>query len=158
MPKLNLEVITNLGVVVGLCLVAYQVAQTNEGMERQHQHVRSQLGLDDYTNIINREYAVMGDNAAAAIAKARSNPDQLTEEERLIAYAHLNSIYLQISSESYLYQLGAFEFWEETVPVVMNSTYDFPYARDWWKKRRKLQASWNNRLNELLDREFEFED
>ncbi len=60
------------------------------GMERQHQQVRSQLALNDYTNIINRQYAVMGDNAAAAIAKARTNPDQLTEEEKLIAHAHLS--------------------------------------------------------------------
>ena len=153
MRKLNLEVITNLGLIVGLCLVAYQVAQTNEGMEREYQHVRSQLVLGDYTNIINRDYAVMGDNAAAAIAKARTDPDQLTDEEKLIAHAHLNSIYLQMSSESYLHQLGLFEMWEGIVPIVAHSTYNFQYARGWWQQRREYRPDWNSRLDELLDKE-----
>jgi hypothetical protein len=146
-----LQICSNLAIVVGLVVVVYELNQN-------HLHVRAQLVMDDYTNVLGRHSDVMGENPASVIAKARSNPEQLTEEERIVADAHLSYVYVQLGSQSYMTTLGIFEYWKEIAVPVVNEIYDYPYARAWWKEHRTAKREWAGELDALIDQILGYDD
>ncbi len=146
-----LQITSNLAIVVGLVIVIYELNQTQL-------HVRSQLLMDDFVSRQTLENTVMGDNAAAAIAKARTNPEQLTAEERIIVEAHLASVFIRLESYEYIENMGVFdETWELAIPIEASEIFDYPYARSWWSRYRKREMYWNRRLTRLMDEALGFQ-
>ena len=146
-----LKIISNLAVIVGLGIVIYELDQTQT-------HVRSQLLMDDFVSRQTLENTIMGDDAAAAIAKARSEPEQLTDEEKIIVEAHLTSVFIRLESYEYIENVGVYdETWELAIPIEVKDIFDYPYARSWWARYRQREMYWNRRLTQLMDESLGYE-
>jgi hypothetical protein len=139
-----LQITSNIAIVIGLVIVIYELNQN-------HLHVRAQLLMDDYTNILSHQISKMGENPAIAIAKAKSDRAHLTEEQRIVVNAHLRFVYTRLSSESYMTQIGIFTSWREVVIAVVQEEYNYEYAREWWVSFRKIERAWNDQLDSLID-------
>jgi len=145
-----LQITSNLAIIVGLGIVIYELNQTQ-------MHVRSQLLMDDFVSRQTLENIIMGDNAAAAIAKARSNPEQLTAEEKIVVEAHLTSVFIRLESYEYIEDVGVFDdTWKLEIPLEAKEVFDYPYARSWWARYRKREMYWNRDLTRLMDESLGF--
>ena len=69
-----LMIIGNFGLLIGVVLVIIQINQNSE-------LVREQLNHATWTDDLNLQLALMGENPSAAIATAIENPSTLTVEE-----------------------------------------------------------------------------
>ena len=93
-----LQIGSNVAIVIGLLVVIYELNQN-------HQHVRAQLLLEDYGNGLAHAGHLLGENPAAAIAVARTDPEKLTEEQKIVVDAHLTYVYRRLSSQSYMHDV-----------------------------------------------------
>ena len=69
-----LTIIGNAGLLLGVTLVIFQINQNSE-------LVREQLFHSSWTDDLNLQLAMMGDNPAAAVARAVESPAELTVED-----------------------------------------------------------------------------
>ena len=145
-----LQITSNLAIIAGLGIVIYELNQTQ-------MHVRSQLLMDDFISRQTLENTIMGDNSAAAIAKARSDPEQLTAEEKIVVEAHLTSVFIRLESYEYIENMGVFDdTWKLAIPFEASEVFDYPYARTWWAEYRKREMYWNRDLTRLMDESLGF--
>jgi hypothetical protein len=72
-----LQIIGNLGLVIGLVLVAVQIKQNND-------LAKAQLLSDGWLAVMQRQTALFGENPAASIARGSVTPDQLTDEDLVV--------------------------------------------------------------------------
>ena len=72
-----LQIFSNVAIVVGLFILIYELNQS-------HKQARALLVNDDYVSVREHLHTLMGENPAAAIAKARLNHESLTEEEKVV--------------------------------------------------------------------------
>ena len=93
------QVAANVGILAGLLMVGVQINQNSE-------LVREQLDHATWTDNLNLHLAMMGENPAAAVAKAIENPSALTVEETRILDAYLAYWALAEVREIYLYDRG----------------------------------------------------
>ncbi len=77
-----LTIVGNLGLLIGVALIIVQINQNSE-------LVRDQLFHTTWTDDMNMHLALMGDNPAAAIAKAIERPTELTVEESKVLEAYI---------------------------------------------------------------------
>ncbi len=77
-----LTIIGNLGLLIGVALVIVQINQNS-------QLVREQIFTTRWTDSLNLHLAMMGDNPAAAVAKAIESPSELTVEETRVLEAYV---------------------------------------------------------------------
>jgi hypothetical protein len=94
-----LHVGANVGILAGLILVAVQINQTSA-------LVSEQLENSNWTDQLNLHLAMMGENPAAAVAKAIENPSDLTVEETRVLDAYLAYWALSEVREINLYKRG----------------------------------------------------
>ena len=140
-----IQIISSIAIVVGLVIVVFELNQNSI-------HQRAQLTHDDYVNLHTHMYTLMGENPAAVIAKARTSPQELSEEERIVVDAHLFSQYLFLESYEYIEQMGVFaDDWKDVVPVVIKKYFDYPYARSWWQRESTAGRKWTSELQELFN-------
>ncbi len=134
--------ISNLAILLGLALVLYELDQNQE-------LALSQAQIDDYASIQSFQNAIMGENIATALVKARSNPSQLTDEDRVVLGAYLSSIVFRIESYEFVSIFnGDFE-----APLLydLRKSFDFEYARVWWERERGFGANWRPGVNRVID-------
>ncbi len=72
----------NAGLLIGLALVIFQINQNSE-------LVREQLDQAVWTDDLNLQLAIMGENPAAAIATAIENPSTLSVEDSRVLDAYI---------------------------------------------------------------------
>jgi hypothetical protein len=94
-----LQVVSNVGVVIGLVLVAIQMQQTGEAIRASRLDVWNQGGLQI-------ALANVGDNAAEAFATSISRPAELTDTQLTQLMAFYDA-YLSIATAQWqAYQSG----------------------------------------------------
>ena len=64
-----LQLASNLAIIIGLIVVVFE-------MKQSHEIARTQLINDDYLSLREHLHTIMGENAADAIAKAKTAPDE----------------------------------------------------------------------------------
>ncbi len=139
-----LQVGSNLGLLVGLVLVALQINQNSE------------LGrLNFYTQEIDAYVSIgampAGDDLARAMANAVDDPESLTTTEMIQLDGYLQNVVTQLNRRDYLYEVGVFQN-----PIELNFTrirwaFGNKFALAWWDERR---TSWaRDRVREFLDQE-----
>ncbi len=94
-----ITVTTNLGLLLGVILVIFQINQNSE-------LVREQIDHASWSDNMNLHLAMMGDNPAAAVAKAIENPSELMVEDTTILNAYLTYWALAEVREIYTYARG----------------------------------------------------
>jgi len=77
-----LQLISNAAIIVGLVVVIFELKQSRD-------IARTHLIKADYVAIQSRLYALMGENAADVVAKAKTAPSELTDGEKIVVDAHL---------------------------------------------------------------------
>ncbi len=133
-----IQIISTLAVLAGLTMVIAQLQQS-------HHQAQAQLILDDYLSMYEHQYSLMGDDPAAAIAKARVSPDQLTDREKIIVNAHLTVEYERMTAYEYIYgRTGLFDGeWESVVPFLVEEYYYYPYAKEWIIRYQQRRQDWS---------------
>ena len=80
-----LTLVANVGLLIGLILVALQIRQNTE-------ITRAQVANDWYLADMQLELAMMGENPATSWIKAVYTPDELTPQDAAILDRYFNSI------------------------------------------------------------------
>jgi hypothetical protein len=119
-----LHILSNVAIVIGLFFLIYELNQS-------HKQARATLVNDDMASVREHLHTVMGENPAAAIAKARMNHESLSEEEKVVLDAHFRTRLSQLSTYEYITaETGVYKNdWRDVVPVVIRQTFDYEYAR-----------------------------
>ena len=115
----------NIGVVIGLILVAYQINQDAE-------LTKVQLFSDATTSMNEFNYALMGDNPLEAVTKSIENPRDLTLEELQVVDAYLISAVNEIRRLELLRQAGLDV--EGAMEGIHTYFFGTNYARAWFQQ------------------------
>jgi hypothetical protein len=94
-----LQLLGNLGLIIGLILVAVQIKQNTDIS-------RAQLLSDSISSSQTLDLALIGENPALIWAKAQTDPEELTDEELGVLLAFLNHFWKNIAREEELAGLG----------------------------------------------------
>lgn len=128
--KLNkwLQVSANIGIVLGLVLVGFQLKQNSE-------LARIQLLYEESNRAIDLESQVVGEQAADVWAKSIQSPEDLTLAEIRIMEALLWSFMEQLRGTYRLAELGLLsdEDWLTRAEGEVTFYLSDPYSRAWWK-------------------------
>ncbi len=128
--KLNkwLQVSANVGIVLGLILVGFQLKQNSE-------LARIQLLYEESNRAIELETEVVGEQAAEVWAKSIESPEDLTLAEVRIMEALLWSFMEQLRGTYRLAELGLLsdEDWRRRAEGEVTFYLSDPYSRAWWR-------------------------
>lgn len=129
-----LQVGANLGIIVGLVLVGFQLKQNSDLL-------RIQLLFEESQSFINHERQLMGEDAAVTWAKALESPEDLSPAEFRVMDAYLYAMSEQWRASHMLRELGILDDeWKNR--LIEEATYYLgnPFGRAWWNVyRREIQ-------------------
>jgi hypothetical protein len=129
-----LQIIGNLGLVIGLVLVAVQIKQNND-------LAKAQLLSDGWLAAMQRETALFGENPAASIARASVEPDQLTDEDLVVLDAVMLSSWVLGTRVTTLDAAGYGFFAVEDFARVAAERLDNPYGQAWFNAPSPLNRN-----------------
>lgn len=123
-----LQVAANIGIVLGLVMVGFQLRQNSD-------LTRIQLLYEESRRTVDLESTVVGERGAEVWAKSIEDPENLTLAEVRIMEALLWSFVENLRGTHRLAELGLLE--EEDWRLRVESEVTFylsdPYSRAWWK-------------------------
>jgi hypothetical protein len=125
------QILTNIGVILGLTLLAYELEQTR---------LISQAGFIDasYQISLGNLSALLGENPADAIAKSVVNHDSLTAAEREVVRAHHISTVIELEHAVTMASFGNYgDGWDRYIPEYVVSALGYPYGREFWNSHRE---------------------
>lgn len=145
----RIQIVGLIAIVISLLLVLYEL--------RQSQRIAgAELMAQQFDAIAERYLAVMGDNAAATMAKACFEPETLDSEEQIVLDAYLNAQFLTIRR---LWQLSDFgeilttrEASRGWSAGVFGYIFAFPQSETWWAKIRLIYEPVFPEVVEIGDR------
>ena len=123
-----LQILANVGIVVGLLLVGFQIKQNSDLL-------KTQLLYDESRRIVDFEMQMLGDDPARVWAKSMTDPQELTLEEQRVMEASLWIYAEHIRATRLLSQLGLLddEEWRARVQAESAFYYGNSYGLGWWK-------------------------
>jgi len=125
-----LALVANLGVVGGLVLLAFELRQNTSLL-------RAQAVTNRLTGQASAETAFMGEDTAAAFAKALEAPETLDDREIVQLWAYLNVSMMAVEQTHSMYTLGlATEEDQRTAIASASGWLGFPFGRIWWNELR----------------------
>ncbi|MEJ2256247.1 MAG: nuclear transport factor 2 family protein [Woeseiaceae bacterium] len=146
--KLNnwLQVSANIGIVLGLVLVGFQLKQNSE-------LARIQLLYEESNRAIELETEVVGERAAEVWAKSIQAPEDLTLAEIRIMEALLWSFLEQLRGTYRLAELGLLsnEDWRRRAESEVTFYFGDPYSRAWWKNFSAASNGLPEELHQVVD-------
>ena len=96
-----LQVATNLGVILGLVVLIYEVNQTNKHVAASLVDSSFQMGQAHYL-------AMLGEAPAEVVAKAHVDKESLSLEQRLVLDAYFQSLFIELEHRAMMGQLGIY--------------------------------------------------
>ena len=129
-----LQVGANLGIIVGLILVGFQLKQNSDLL-------KVQLLYEESQSFINHERQVMGEDAAVAWARALEDPEGLSFAEFRVMDAYLYAMSEQWRASHMLRELGILDDeWKDRLVEEASYYLGNPFGRAWWNVyRREIQ-------------------
>ena len=123
-----LQVSANIGIVLGLVLVGFQLKQNSE-------IARVQLLYEESNRAIDLETEVVGELGAEVWAKSINAPEDLTLAEIRIMEALLWSFLEQLQGTYRLAELGLLtdQDWQSRAVSEVTFYLSDPYSRAWWR-------------------------
>ncbi len=126
-----LQIIGNLGLLIGLVLVAVQINQATY-------LVQNQLFSDQITDRQNYYFAMLGENPADAFAKAVMEPENLTDPELVVMTAWMDreiNYWLRVRR---LTDAGVYppEIWRQHSDAI-DYALAWKFGRTWWAVERE---------------------
>lgn len=148
LEKLNrwLQVSANIGIVLGLVLVGFQLKQNSE-------LARIQLLYEESNRAIELETAVVGEQAAEVWAKSIEAPEDLTLAEIRIMEALLWSFLEQLRGTYRLAELGLLneKDWRNRAESEVTFYFGYPYSRAWWENFSADSEDLPEQLRTVID-------
>ena len=138
-----MQSVTGIAVIVGLGLVVWELQQVQT-------LTRAQLTSDYFSLTTGVDLAIAGENPSSALAKACSDPENLTMDEILVLdryFASQMSILSRmrlLTDRDGLYAKG---YWQELAPVHFTPILRTAYGRVWYME----QLSGRGWAQELLE-------
>ncbi|MCZ6655856.1 MAG: hypothetical protein O7C67_01035 [Gammaproteobacteria bacterium] len=125
-----MQIFGNLGLLVGLILIALQINQATY-------LVRSQLVSDQYSDRMAARGAMMGENPADTFAKAVVEPEQLTDAELVVMDAWMTREISYWRRVKLLTDSGVYppEVWQQHSTEV-DYALASKFGRTWWTLSR----------------------
>jgi hypothetical protein len=142
-----LQILGNLGLIVGLVLVAVQIKQNND-------LAKAQLLSDGWLAAIQWNLAQIGENPAISIAKASAAPDQLTDED-LIVLDGIVGAHRLVGTRAASLDAAGYGFYplEQFAAFFAETTLNSPFGIAWWHEQRHGAGPEESALADLIDRE-----
>src|SRR5262245_33937523 len=122
-----LQIVSNVGVVIGLILVALQMSQTSEAVRASR--------MDAWLfGQVNTELTLMGDHGSAAVTTAITHPADLTEEQLLQFTVYQDAMVSSVLANWQAHLAGQIsaDDWDRTKASFLIGVV-FPAARELWK-------------------------
>ena len=126
------QIFTNLGVILGLIVLVYQINQS-------HQQAEAQMVVESIQTSFASYQLVVGENPAPVLAKARSKPAELTFEERVVLDAFNRSVLLDVAMRYWMADIGIWNTdgaWRGLAVSHVNQNLAYPAGREWWSRNR----------------------
>jgi len=140
-----LQIVANVGLIVGLILVGFQISQSNT-------IAMANLAAVSYQETSDRILAEMGENPASVWAKAIMEPENLTPEEILVTRTFARWQITRMQRDALMEEMGLYSDggWRSQLAPTGKSIGELPVAREyllnfyqddsrWWIK--ELQAA-----------------
>lgn len=119
------QVSANIGILLGLALVFLQIRQNTDIL-------KTQMLFEESHRTVEAEYVMIGENGAAAWAKALAAPNELTLTEQRIVEGYLWGAVEQWRYTYTLSQMGLLEEeWKDRVFSEVPYFLGNPYGRAW---------------------------
>ena len=124
------QIFGNVGLLVGLVLIALQINQATY-------LVRSQLVSDQYSDRMSARVAMMGEHPADTFAKAVFEPEQLTDSELVVMDAWMDREISYWRRVKQLTDTGVYppEIWQQHSTQV-DYALASKFGRSWWTLSR----------------------
>ena len=120
------QIISNVAVIAGLAVLVYEVQESNT------RAVASGV-LEVSKTWSNRQLALMGDNPSAALAKAMSDPVNLTPEEAVIVEAYHSHVLAEFWQQAAIANLHLnLDVWVDESVIGVHKYLGYPLGRAWW--------------------------
>jgi hypothetical protein len=130
-----LQILGNLGLIAGLVLVAVQINQNTE-------MTRAQMLSEGWITAADNLYARAGENPASAIARAQTDPVQLTHEDLIVLDALVSAEWLRAIRVEVLSSLGYEVFpIEDMSRLFVRQQLGNPFAIAWWASSVDIAAN-----------------
>lgn len=138
-----LQIVTNVGVLLGLVAVVYQIEQAN-------QHALAGIADSSYQLNAGNLNQLMGENPAFAVSKAMTDPANMTDSDRVTWDARLQQVMYEAEFYYTMEQVGIYKqpFWHEIVRNMARRNLAYPLGLEWWAKNREWQ---NPTIQGLID-------
>ena len=126
-----LQIVGNLGLIIGLVLVAVQIKQNND-------LAKAQLLSDGWLAAIQWNLAQIGESPAASIARASAAPDQLTDED-FVVLDGIVAAHRLLGTRAESLDAAGYRFFpvERFADVFVRQTLDSPFGVAWWNDVRQ---------------------
>ena len=139
-----LEIAAHIGIVVGLLLVAFQIAQEDDIAQTE---VTGQL----FSNVIDYYEKLTGENPAESLARAIDNPKTLTPEDHVVLF---NLYMAEFAKAMRQENVPGYKLARSSV-VRWTGLIGNPYGYAWWKTLGKNLSPFIPQLYEALEPEIE---
>jgi len=148
------QLLSNLAILFGLVAVVYE-------LNLNRKLGQAELLRAEFSDILAHQFALMGDNAAEAIALARTHPEDLNDQQRLVVDAHLMVLVVRLDSNQLIANsIGILEpdMALEGLPRAVKAHFNYEYAREWWGRERQMPRPWAKKLIAAFDKELGYSD
>lgn len=122
----GLQIASNLGLLVGLALVGLQIKQASD-------LTRNTLLVTSFQHELDHNDAMMGENAAAVVARAQTEPESLTAADIPVLQAWAEWQFTMMRRNAHLEALGMFPSsgWRQFVPLIGANLASNPVTREY---------------------------
>ena len=141
-----LTLVANIGLLIGLILVALQIRQNTE-------IARAQMANDWYLADMQLELAMMGENPTTSWIKAVYTPDELTPQDAAILDRYFNYGLVQLQRLQRMNELGvADDKWADRISYLSWHLGNDIGGRWWAHFKKGFPADFVATVDEILER------
>ena len=139
------QIVTNLGVLLGLAVVIYEVNQTN---------VIARTQLVDAAVAMSQNHAltVMGDDVGTSLARACYTPDEVTQRDTVVLFGYYDALWYGIDRSVHLSSLGYGAALEQVVDGTVARIVSSRPGRAWYQSKRDGEP---HRVRSIADAVYE---
>ena len=124
------------GVVASLVYLAIQLRQNTRQLKLHGVQATATITDSNFRMVHEQHIAVLGSDPSSIIAKARTSPEQLNLQQRIVLDAYHQSTFMTLAHRKLMADFGVTDDrWKENIPAFA-SIYAYPAGREWWVRKR----------------------
>lgn len=140
---MNWEALGALGEIVGatavigsLVYLAIQLRQNTRQLKLHGVQATATIADSNFRMVHEQHMAVLGNDPSFVIALARTKPEELDLQQRIILDAYHQSTFMTLGHRKLMADFGVSDsLWKDNVPMFA-AIYAYPAGREWWVRKR----------------------